>query len=38
MSKLEKITALKDDSNTELWKPIFGEETEGLLQRIFGFR
>ena len=36
MSELEKITALKDDSNTESWNPIFGEETESLLSKIFG--
>lgn len=36
MSELEKINALSDDSNSESWNPLFGEETESLLSRIFG--
>lgn len=35
MSELEKINALNNDSNAELWNPVFGEETESLLSRVF---
>ncbi len=35
MSELEKINALNNDLNTELWNPVFGEETESLLSRVF---
>lgn len=36
MSDLEKINALGNDASAELWNPTFGEETDGLLGRIFG--
>jgi len=36
MSEFEKINALGDDTSSEYWIPTFGEETESLLDRIFG--
>ena len=36
MNNVESINAINNEVNKDSWQPVFGEETDGLLNRVFG--